>query len=564
MKTTSSLPDLLAFLIPSFDRPLSLIFALAIFSILFGALMAALRSKYRWPERESQLANDLKASLAAPNMQDIQEGLRGRDPWGEFALRTPPQLLVIGLLGTFVGVGLAIDEAGKGASGPEPTGVAASVTAEVEGQAVAPEDSHQALVDRYDRLQKQGAHVNRVLSSLGAKFQTSVWGISASLLCSLVASLLVETQRKASATRVFLDVRANLARRQAEKDGDRDDLFRRRMDRLHERLDEIAQGVSALPGAAAEMQEAAAGTSAAVQDFKENTTKAIEGMNDRMEQAADALRKSGEDVKSAAGGISAAVKHSLSEFQKGTAGVLDNAAKNIVASSNGVKNAIDGMKSELGESLRQLNQSTISMGTAAEGVTAAVGEVTGTVGDMTEEVGQMRRAVALLNDTQAQVKAALEAVEGVATRSAILTESLDNALHEDGILAGGVADLAAIRARYAPTETEGKAPIWLQESLGHLRDSRHSLVRISNNLAPTEAGKRSVAGGLEDLATIVSRLELCLGALETHAWLEKLDRLENLDKLEQLDRLEDLVGRFDQLTFHPSLVSTTPDLAEGK
>lgn len=137
--------DLWDFLLPEWGNPLDVAFFLLLTSLLVGGIVAARRAPDSWKYDNFSLKygslNELSLSVSS-----------GYD---RFAQNLPGLLLTVGLLGTFLGIGMAISRA-QGIFGAD-----------------------QAQPD-----QVMGS-LGPVLSGIGLKFKCSVWGITFSLLFRL-------------------------------------------------------------------------------------------------------------------------------------------------------------------------------------------------------------------------------------------------------------------------------------------------------------------------------------------------------------------------------------------
>jgi hypothetical protein len=150
--------EILQFLTPSLSNPLEVFF----FSIiLFGLLLSLITSQVfgqpaKWEKNWR--------GGARINALDIEHGSIGElshavaSAWERFASNMPGLLLIIGLLGTFLGLGLALDKA----------------SAILQGH----DDSLNAMSGSLTQL-------TGMMKDLGTKFKTSTWGIIAFIVIKL-------------------------------------------------------------------------------------------------------------------------------------------------------------------------------------------------------------------------------------------------------------------------------------------------------------------------------------------------------------------------------------------
>ena len=162
--------EILQFLTPSLSNPLEVFF----FSIiLFGLLLSLITSQVfgqpaKWEKNWR--------GGARINALDIEHGSIGElshavaSGWERFASNMPGLLLIIGLLGTFLGLGLALDKA----------------SAILQGH----DDSLNAMSGSLTQL-------TGMMKDLGTKFKTSTWGIIAFIVIKLweAAPLSAESKR---------------------------------------------------------------------------------------------------------------------------------------------------------------------------------------------------------------------------------------------------------------------------------------------------------------------------------------------------------------------------------
>ena len=152
----------------SFIKPSETVdwFFISVFALLYlFAVGCALYAQSTRAKRGSDLADDA-------SRDDVENALyTGYDALVE---RLPGVFITIGLLGTFLGLGLAVTDAAK---------VLASSTI----------DPSKLFGD--------------VLQPIGFKFRVSVWGILFSLLCRLAPGVLLSRYRRSQGRQVWLELR---------------------------------------------------------------------------------------------------------------------------------------------------------------------------------------------------------------------------------------------------------------------------------------------------------------------------------------------------------------------
>lgn len=150
--------EILQFLTPSLSNPLEIFF----FSvILFGLLLSLITSQVFG--QSTKWEKNWRGG-ARINALDIEHGSIGElshavaSGWERFASNMPGLLLIVGLLGTFLGLGLALDKASTILQGHD--------------------DSLNAMSGSLTQL-------TGMMKDLGTKFKTSTWGIMAFIIIKL-------------------------------------------------------------------------------------------------------------------------------------------------------------------------------------------------------------------------------------------------------------------------------------------------------------------------------------------------------------------------------------------
>lgn len=483
-----SINHVISFLAPGTDNPLGIGFFCALFLLsAVGVTLGVLSRVWSMPEAVTAVRRDYRGSDVSS--EDV-EGAFARLDWpGTLLLRIPALLLVVGLLGTFVGIGLAIQEAG----------MVIDQSAAEAGVGGAATDPDQAAHDPAD-LAKQSAalhssvgNVSSVLAKLGTKFQTSCWGILASFGMGAVGSLLVSFPRQRSAYTVATACHsewqqfeaAEATARRSEREAalasrtaldslvltlapvatlaagfaavtSRQDTEQRLLADCHVLLKQIGEtlagdpkrGVVGIRGdlqalsshlqtvpAAAQKMEAA-GTSVALSLAKFNTDAGA--ALKQIGSAAGTLGTGAVAMQGAAASIGTEVRGALDKFSTSTATTLGAAAKSISESSGAVKTAIEAMKGELSGALAKLVQGTEQIGVAANSVERALG-------DITAVTSQMRVAITGFKESLGQLVKASDGVTQAVSKFKMMMQSFSETGDEDGASGTVLGGIRAIR-----------------------------------------------------------------------------------------------------------------------
>lgn len=164
-------------------------FFIVIVLFLLSGLALGLRSWTRQGGTRELVKAEFLGDAEQATLADLDHAVGRHDLLGAVALRLPTIVLVVGLLGTFVGIGIAIQKVDLHSAGA------------VSGNA-----GGDVLKLRAEEMGKKVDKAADVLPTLGLKFQTSAWGILTSLILTASGAVLVAQPRR----RLVLDVAAEL------------------------------------------------------------------------------------------------------------------------------------------------------------------------------------------------------------------------------------------------------------------------------------------------------------------------------------------------------------------
>ena len=153
-----------AFFIPDFNEPLQVIFFTSISVVLiFTVVMLKLHAKEQsWENNWNGDLSPTDSLLSAEqgNVQTISDAVATKSEKAAEAM--PGFLLIIGLLGTFLGLGIALNQA------------SIIINSDVSGQ-------------NYSEMMNSLTHM---MTGLGTKFKASIWGISGFIVLRVIIGLL--------------------------------------------------------------------------------------------------------------------------------------------------------------------------------------------------------------------------------------------------------------------------------------------------------------------------------------------------------------------------------------
>lgn len=387
--------DVLDFLLPNFGDPLQVAFMIILLVMILATVVSA--HKYAGPAAWEQ-----KWNRGTPNDDsddlDIEHG-SVTDLW--HAVATGPEklaevmpglLLVVGLLGTFLGLGLALNHASNILGQPDAMNASGAA------------DSMKDLLG--------------LLQGLGTKFKTSTWGISGFVLLKIWSEFTRFEEKRL--TWVISKVKTELDKRQkirSEFEQNKQNQLFSQMTGMTEKMvscfseqvetilkqndsnhenalmtwrsafSELAkESSSAVVVAAinqqskiihADMQQLHAVTSStnsAMTNFTENTRDIIANMSDAATQMAAGLDK----VGGAAGELVIAIDAFKSQFTD----VLDNVRKDLGAAiqnmSQQASTTLEKGSQQLGDATREIS---MALGQLSDDVKATMNEVKGSINE---------------------------------------------------------------------------------------------------------------------------------------------------------------------------------------
>jgi len=354
--------DVLDFVRPEFNNGLQLPFALLLLSMFFGTIISTHFSARdeKWEKKWNNNTPDNKKDDL-----DIDHG-SVTDLWHavatfpeKLAEVMPGLLLVVGLLGTFLGLGIALNDASN-----------------ILGQssALSPDAAANSMQE-----------VMKVLQGMGTKFKTSTWGITLFLLLKVWSSVYGYEEKRLAW--VIRKVKSELELRKAEIQtleatkqqalftqinqaaGLIVQEFAQQVGQLSENQNEqhkqslqlIQEGIQLVHNDLAEVNKTTQASSESMKEFISSTQAIVQKMSDsseKMAQGADKVGQAGSDLVAA-----------IDAFQYQFTEVLNNVRTDL-------SDAITKMSTQAADTLKQgsekLGAATLEISRALEGLSKDV------------------------------------------------------------------------------------------------------------------------------------------------------------------------------------------------
>ena len=296
-----------------------LIFSLTLITILCVAINAKEASwDNNWKEVALSASSSGRLDVEHGSVNDISLAIRTRSE--AMASMMPGVILVIGLLGTFIGLGLALTEASLAITA---SSIAAAPTSPTE----------------------MSEPLSNMIKGLGYKFATSTWGILAYLILHAFSSLQAFDRKR-------LRFAASKMRKQLDKARNAR-LSTAQADRAHytELIECIERGVRAT-------SESSAATLAVLSTFLDGMEENIE----RMSASSTSMAQSADSVNVSAGQLgasAAALQDTVGRFDVGVRTTLDDVKSGLTQAiadlSSTTTRSMDRIASDLREVTTRLS-----------------------------------------------------------------------------------------------------------------------------------------------------------------------------------------------------------------
>ena len=371
------------------EGTLDLVFLRLMLALSVIAVLSSLVAFRRSLKRREEIRDRYRSSRAEvmPSVDDIERELTGRAD--HITETIPPMLLVLGLLGTFIGVGLAVNSGANLFEG-------AAASGELE------------------QLSGAGRDMAVLLKKVGFQFKTSVWGIFGNVTIGLVATFFV-VLRKMRARRLYKIIVVELKELQNDrkkKEEERETLAAKvqtaqsvNLAAVVGRLDALYEQLARLPAAALTMREAANEMAAAGKGLRSSVDTldmAIHALSDDNKKFLESAR---DEIKGATNRLTKTFETSMKTFEttvsttlEESAGTISKAGTDLAASVTSMKETIEKMGDDNAKALREGNANitaaTEDLGTKLETSMGSFQEATDkTLNKMTSDLGSQTEAI---------------------------------------------------------------------------------------------------------------------------------------------------------------------------
>ena len=484
--------EILSFLLPQFDDPLQLVFFIIILFMIGFTVISAHRTArpVAWEHKWNRgTPDDTTDDL------DIEHG-SVTDLWHAVATAPeklaeimPGMLLVVGLLGTFLGLGLALNHASSilGQADLMSAGAAA--------------DSMQNLLG--------------LLQGLGTKFKTSTWGILGFVLLKIWSEVTRFEEKRLAW--VIGKVKAELeSRKRTEATAEKarqEDLFAnigrvatcivegmstqfatliKSNETMHlqtlQHLHQLEQGTQGVRSDLEMVRAETHATRTAMVEFTKSTQRVVEGMDKAAQRMADGADK----VGSGAEQLLSAIKTFESQFTE----VLDNVrvdlGKAIQDMSTQARETLERGSAQLGDATRQIST---ALGELSKDTKETMGEVKNSIGRSLQI--QERASVAFTTSSDALN-------EKVAATTGIV-QSMENSIKE-GLDSVGSASLKMKKIAEASKQSS--------ETMERVVDQMNNLPSALMPLQYLADQQRALVSAIKPLAGIVEVQQATMALLQ--------------------------------------------------
>lgn len=337
---TSITGELLNFLVPKFDDPLQVSFLLIIvvmigYTVISTHLAARPASwEKKWnrgtPDRQE---DDLE--IAHGSVTDLCQAVATAPE--KLAEIMPGMLLVVGLLGTFLGLGMALNHASN-------------------------------ILSQSNAIASSMGDLTGMLQGLGTKFKTSTWGIMGFVLLKIWSEVTRFDEKRM--TWVIDKVKAQVKQEKNER-GEVEKRKQMLLAMIHHTLTRTQGEINA---SLALIHETSQASSNALSGFTQGTQKIVQQMAD----AAKDMVEGSNQVSSAAQGL----KNVVDEFGKEFKEVLDNVRKDL---GSAIESMSERSSATMKEGSEKLNSATKEISNALGSLST---DVKDTMNKVEESIGE--------------------------------------------------------------------------------------------------------------------------------------------------------------------------------
>lgn len=362
-----NLSEVINFLLPQWNDPIQLIFFFVILSMMIYAVTGAHRAAHpsewekKWNRGTANTDDDL----------DIEHG-SVTDLWNAVATAheklaeiMPGLLLVVGLLGTFLGLGLALNHASN-------------------------------ILGQQDATTASGAansmnDLMGLLKGLGTKFKTSTWGICGFVILKIWSEVTRFDEKRLAWVigKVKTELQVRRGQKEVEAASRQQALFNQIQGvsiaivegfksamEVSSRNTQtyLTEGLSGLNISLGGIQDASKATSASMADFTRNTTGIVQqmaGAAQGMEAGADKVSAAAEDLNKAVGDFSTQFTDVLDKVRKDLSASIQDMSNSSAQTMKEGSQKLEGATKEISQALASLSGD----------IKLTLGEVKSSIGD---------------------------------------------------------------------------------------------------------------------------------------------------------------------------------------
>lgn len=354
---------LISFLLP--QTGLDWFFFLLLLVWIVFSLYAAKQAKSNIDQRiHTSHFKNIKSSVS-----ELSAALR-HPLWDHIIENAPGFALVLGLLGTFLGIGLAIQGAGQ-------------ILADMNSNATSATDMRQTI-----------GHLSPMLAEIGLKFKSSAWGILAHIFLRFsIPAFGIEEKRSLE---IFKELESDAL--------DEENAINERWKQMESLLQRALFTNTAQAGSIAKVLEAQGEHLAIIADVQQSFGENVRVLGTSVkefEKTVDAFRGSmktaiqemQESVSSASQGLHDTVESmklevqtTFTQFRDNVSQTLAKVGEDISTSSFAIKSSVDTLSSSMAKELQNVTTVTASLTTHSREMAVAITEQKITLKEMTDKV----------------------------------------------------------------------------------------------------------------------------------------------------------------------------------
>jgi ABC-type transporter Mla subunit MlaD len=301
-------------------------FALVTLGTFCLGVVCALLAPWRMNKKLAAKEDQISFHQGATTLSDIEEEIHSTPH--KILEWIPGTLVMLGLLGTFFGLGLAMD-------------TASTIVIEKAG------------------VEEVTGALQEILAHLGTQFKTTVWGIVGALILRAIPIPLLNRRKSRKAQGFYSDKLKELHKEESERHKHERSWRENTQQALEGMLDRLRN----IQNQVGEFSRVADALKQAARDFEQSTNKAA----DRLSESAKSLERR------------------VDEFKEGTAKTLNEMKTQLGETMEHLNRAVGNMKTEMVNASNGLERSANSL---SEAINDMKGETTKTLNSVKEEISK--------------------------------------------------------------------------------------------------------------------------------------------------------------------------------